>query len=50
MIGYKDKDAVLLPIGHSKSCSMTFFPNFFEDKKEGILYIDIAGLHDTSGI
>ena len=31
------------------SKSMTFFPKFYADKKDNILYIDIAGLNDTGG-
>lgn len=36
-------------IGHSQSISETFLPHFYKDKKENILYCDIAGLQDTGG-
>ena len=39
-----------MQIGHSKTSSMTFLPNFYLDQDNKILYIDIAGLNDTGGI
>ena len=36
-------------IGHSQSQSETFLPNLLFEKKTGNIYVDMAGLHDTSG-
>lgn len=47
----KLKDTVTDPcfgIGHSSSQSETFFPSTV--KKDGVLWIDVAGLNDTGGV
>lgn len=48
-IDYKDEVENVLPIGHSDTNSKTFLPVFFHDKEEKVVYVDIAGLQDTSG-
>ena len=36
-------------IGHEEQQSETFLPNFMYDPKSKNVYVDIAGLNDTSG-
>ena len=36
-------------IGHNSASSETFLPNFLFDEVTGTVYIDLAGLNDTSG-
>ena len=36
-------------IGHNSASSETFLPNFVFDENMGTVYVDLAGLNDTSG-
>lgn len=36
-------------IGHSQAKSETFLPNMLFEKSSGNIYVDMAGLYDTSG-
>lgn len=50
MIDYKPGKVKVFPIGHSSSCSETFFPTFAKNNKdEGWFFVDMAGLKDSGG-
>lgn len=37
-------------IGHSSAKSKTFLPHFHMDEENNLIYVDVAGMLDTSGI